>query len=465
MVVVVSSVVAVRRRLSYRVWHALHVSAYLAIALAFSHQLATGREFQGQPVARAYWWALYAVALGRSSACGWCSRSRARCATGCGSSAWCPRRRGSSRSRSAAWASSACRCARASRCTGASSRAGTGGRRTRSRCRPRPTGGGCASRSRTSATTRAGSRSLPAGTRVIIEGPSGGLTSAARRHPRVALIAGGWASRRSARCSRTRRASRATSPSSTARRSEDDVLFRAELDELARRRGAELHYVLGERRGDELLSAEHLQALVPDIAGRDVYVCGPPRMTEATRASLRRAGVSARPHHQRGVRLVNGRARRAARRARRGGDRGGRRAAGQRPRTAAVDRGAGRRGRRCRRSTRRPPSAQVRRVSSRRPTRKGPVRTGHRDGDHAVLDHPAPRDAHRRRADPRGDPRAERRQRPHRGDQRPRRADPARGGAEGGLSADIDVVSGATYTSRSYRKSLQAAIDQARARG
>ena len=42
---------------------------------------------QGQPVARVYWWALYAVALGRSSGCGWCSRSRARCATGCGSSA------------------------------------------------------------------------------------------------------------------------------------------------------------------------------------------------------------------------------------------------------------------------------------------------------------------------------------------------------------------------------------------
>jgi uncharacterized protein with FMN-binding domain len=32
-------------------------------------------------------------------------------------------------------------------------------------------------------------------------------------------------------------------------------------------------------------------------------------------------------------------------------------------------------------------------------------------------------------------------------------------------SADIDVVTGATYTSRSYRKSLQAAIDEARARG
>ena len=34
-----------------------------------------------------------------------------------------------------------------------------------------------------------------------------------------------------------------------------------------------------------------------------------------------------------------------------------------------------------------------------------------------------------------------------------------------GLSGDIDVVSGATYTSRSYRTSLQAAIDRARARG
>ena len=32
-------------------------------------------------------------------------------------------------------------------------------------------------------------------------------------------------------------------------------------------------------------------------------------------------------------------------------------------------------------------------------------------------------------------------------------------------SAKIDVVTGATYTSRSYRKSLQAAIDEARARG
>jgi ferredoxin-NADP reductase len=33
---------------------------------------------------------------------------------------------------------------------------------------------------------------------------------------------------------------------------------------------------------------------VPDIATRDVYVCGPPGMTEATRASLDRSGVPRR---------------------------------------------------------------------------------------------------------------------------------------------------------------------------
>jgi ferredoxin-NADP reductase len=43
-----------------------------------------------------------------------------------------------------------------------------------------------------------------------------------------------------------------------------------------------------------VLSPEHLRELVPDIAERDVYVCGPVSMTEATRASLRDAGVLSR---------------------------------------------------------------------------------------------------------------------------------------------------------------------------
>ena len=63
--VVVTSVVAVRRRLSYRVWHALHVSRLprdRARRSAISSPPAASSR--ASRVARAYWWALYAVALG-----------------------------------------------------------------------------------------------------------------------------------------------------------------------------------------------------------------------------------------------------------------------------------------------------------------------------------------------------------------------------------------------------------------
>jgi ferredoxin-NADP reductase len=138
-------------------------------------------------------------------------------------------------------------------------------------------------------------RAIPPGTRVIAEGPFGSFTTAARRRPRVALIAGGVGIT-------PIRALLEDMPGEPgditvvyrALRPED-VILREELDELAGRRGVELHYVVGDHReARELLSPEHLLELVPDIAARDVYVCGPPAMTEATRASLDRSGVSRR---------------------------------------------------------------------------------------------------------------------------------------------------------------------------
>ena len=62
--VAVTSAVIVRRRLRYETWYFVHLYAYLGVALAFSHQLATGSDFVGEPVARAYWYGLYAVTLG-----------------------------------------------------------------------------------------------------------------------------------------------------------------------------------------------------------------------------------------------------------------------------------------------------------------------------------------------------------------------------------------------------------------
>ena len=45
--VTVTSVVVARRRLSYETWYFIHLTRTSAIALAFSHQLATGSDFVG----------------------------------------------------------------------------------------------------------------------------------------------------------------------------------------------------------------------------------------------------------------------------------------------------------------------------------------------------------------------------------------------------------------------------------
>ncbi len=62
--VVVTSVRAARRRLRYESWHLLHLYAYLGAGLALPHQLWTGADFLTSPLATAYWWGAYAIALG-----------------------------------------------------------------------------------------------------------------------------------------------------------------------------------------------------------------------------------------------------------------------------------------------------------------------------------------------------------------------------------------------------------------
>jgi predicted ferric reductase len=111
-------------------------------------------------------------------------------------------------------------------------------------------------------------REVAPGTRVIAEGPFGGFRPSRRG---VALIAGGIGIT-------PVRALLEDLPGDVAVvyrvAREEDVILRSELDRLAH-----VHYVVGE------LSAERLLELVPDLAERDVFVCGPPSVTEAVRAT------------------------------------------------------------------------------------------------------------------------------------------------------------------------------------
>ena len=49
----------IRRRMSYETWHVAHLMFYLAIALAFGHQIEAGSIFFGHPWARGWWIGLY----------------------------------------------------------------------------------------------------------------------------------------------------------------------------------------------------------------------------------------------------------------------------------------------------------------------------------------------------------------------------------------------------------------------
>lgn len=125
------------------------------------------------------------------------------------------------------------------------------------------------------------------GTRVVAEGPLGTFTEEVRQREKVLLIAGGIGIT----------PVRALVESMDGDvvviyrvATEGEAIFRDELAEL----GATVQYVVGDHRtpeGRRLLSRQHLLTLVPDLAERDVYVCGPPAMTVAVERNLRRAGV------------------------------------------------------------------------------------------------------------------------------------------------------------------------------
>ena len=53
--VAITSVRIARRRLRYETWWVVHLYTYLALALAFAHQIVTGGSFIGHPLTRAIW--------------------------------------------------------------------------------------------------------------------------------------------------------------------------------------------------------------------------------------------------------------------------------------------------------------------------------------------------------------------------------------------------------------------------
>jgi predicted ferric reductase len=141
------------------------------------------------------------------------------------------------------------------------------------------------------------------GTRVVAEGPLGVFTEDLRRRDKAVLIAGGIGIT-PIRALLERMHGDAIVLYRVI--SEADVVFRDELERLVADGHATVHFVVGDHRGDgrDLLSPSHLLELVPDIAERDVFLCGPPAMIDAIHKNLRRAHVPRRNVHAERFALV-----------------------------------------------------------------------------------------------------------------------------------------------------------------
>jgi predicted ferric reductase len=136
---------------------------------------------------------------------------------------------------------------------------------------------------------------LPVGTPVIIDGPHGIFTASASRVAKAVLIAGGSGitplRSLAEQFSREGRDFALIYGNKTSK----DIMLKEELDTLSSQFGFPIHHVLSD---EELPGYSHgyitkdiIQKLVPDIAERDVYLCGPPAMASAIRKAVAELGV------------------------------------------------------------------------------------------------------------------------------------------------------------------------------
>ncbi len=305
--VVVTSVKAARARLRYESWHLIHLYGYLGAGLALPHQLWTGADFVGKPVVTALWWGLYAVCAG------------AVLVFRLGVPAWRSLRapiRVTSVSHDSPTVTSVTVGGR-----GVRRFAARGGQFFNWRfldgpgwSRANPYSLSAAPDGRTLRVTVAhvgdGSArvaGLRRGTRVLLEGPYGRMHAGTVTKDKVLLMASGIG----ITPMRAILDELSTGPGRVTVihrvRSRDEAVLSDELRELAAARGA--HYVLIEGRrirerdswlpaqAAHLTDAQALLQVVPDVADRDVLVCGSDGWMDAADRALREAGVPADQVH------------------------------------------------------------------------------------------------------------------------------------------------------------------------
>lgn len=301
--VVVTSLVAVRRKFSYEGWHVVHLLSYVSVAFALPHQLSNGGVLAEGTAQRIYWIGLYAGAF---AAIGYYRFLKPAIAslrhgiTVSGVRTIAPgvtsihlrghnlRTLGSAGGQFFVW------------------RFWTGSTwyhshpislsamptSTSARITVRDLGAGSARISQ-----------VPVGTRVSIEGPYGLFSEAARTAPKLAIMAAGIGVTPVRALLEHAQFAPGDATILLRAGSEEETYLWDEIRELAAAKGARCYSMVGHRADTasswmseaDARRGVTLRSVFPDLADSDLYVCGPTAWLDSVEADARAAGI---PPHQ-----------------------------------------------------------------------------------------------------------------------------------------------------------------------
>ncbi len=300
-----TSVLVRVKRMRYEVWYATHLTLYVAFALTFLHQIVTGSDFTDHPAFKAHWFLLYAAVLTHLVVCRFARpcllffRHRFSVdrlvpeaadvtsvhVVGKKLSAFCAEAGQFVIVRF--WASGF-------------------------RCEAHPFSLSClpdGTRLRLSIKQVGDfTRRIPElkpGTPVVIDGPYGVLTSRKSASDKVLLIAGGIGITPIRALAEEMVNAGRDVVLLYGNRTRSGTVFAGELDALVARSGGRLslvHVLSGdpEWTGEKgYVDRDRLVRLVPSLAERDVFLCGPPAMMRGVLRALASLGVpQCRIHHE-----------------------------------------------------------------------------------------------------------------------------------------------------------------------